>query len=106
VVEKLIGEGGFRLEQHVGTIMQILVVALLGWSLKTNVEMTTQMGIVQSELRALQATVAQGTADRYRGTDAARDNGLIWAEFQRRENRISRLEEQMVRCQNYIGTRR
>ena len=83
---------GFRLEQHIGTIMQILVVGLLAWSLKTNVEMTTQMGIVQVKLESLQTTVNQGTADRYRGTEAAKDFQGVWAELARHETRIQKLE--------------
>ena len=85
-------EDKFRLEQHIGTIMQILVVALLGWSLKTNVEMTTQMGIVQVKLESLQTTVNQGTQDRYRGTDAAKDFAGVWAELQRHDVRIQKIE--------------
>lgn len=85
-------EGGIRLEQHIGTLMQILVVALLGWSLKTNVEMTTQMGIVQVKLEALQTTVNQGTQDRYRGSDAAKDFANVWTEINRIEVRIQKIE--------------
>lgn len=85
-------EGGIRLEQHIGTLMQILVVALLGWSLKTNVEMTTQMGIVQVKLEALQTTVNQGTQDRYRGSDAAKDFSNVWTEINRIEVRIQKIE--------------
>ncbi len=81
-----------RLEQHVGTIMQVLIVALLGWSLKTNVETTTSIGVLQAEVRSLQATVAQGTNDRYRGTDAARDLAAVWAELNRHATRMDGLE--------------
>ena len=83
---------GFRLEQHIGTIMQVLVVGLLAWSLKTNVEMTTQMGIVQVKLEALQTTVNQGTTDRYRGSDAAKDFAGVWAELSRHDSRIQKVE--------------
>lgn len=85
-------EDGFRLEQHIGTIMQVLVVGLLAWSLKTNVEMTTQMSVVQVKLEALQTTVNQGTQDRYRGTDAAKDFAGVWAELSRHDGRIQKLE--------------
>ena len=80
------------LEQHIGTIMQVMVVGLLAWSLKTNVELTTSMGVVQSRLESLTITVNQGTTDRYRGSDAARDQAAIWAEFSRVEARFDRLE--------------
>ena len=85
-------EDGFRLEQHIGTIMQIMVVGLLAWSLKTNVEMTTQIGILNVKVEALSATVNQGTTDRYRGTDAAKDFASVWAEIARHDTRINKLE--------------
>jgi hypothetical protein len=83
---------GFRLEQHIGTIMQVLVVGLLAWSLKTNVELTTQMSVVQVKLESLQVTVNQGTQDRYRGTDAAKDFAGVWSEFGRMDARLNKLE--------------
>jgi len=82
----------WRLEQHVGTIMQVLIVGLLAWSLKTNVETTTQIGILQSEVRNLQTTIAQGTNDRYRASDAARDLASVWDELQRHPARMDGLE--------------
>lgn len=82
----------WRLEQHVGTIMQVLIVGLLAWSLKTNVETTTQIGILQSEVRNLQLTVQQGTTDRYRGSDAARDLAAVWSELTRHSARMDKLE--------------
>lgn len=85
-------EDGFRLEEHIGTIMQIIVVALLGWSLKTNVELTTQMGIVQAKLESLQSTVNQGSQDRYRSMDAAKDFSAVWAQLSRMETRIEKVE--------------
>ena len=83
---------GFRLEQHIGTIMQIMVVGLLAWSLKTNVDMTTQIGILNVKVEALSATVNQGTTDRYRGSDAAKDFAGVWAEFNRVDSRLNKLE--------------
>lgn len=88
-------ESGFRLEQHISTIMQIMVVGLLAWSLKSNVELTTQMGIVQAKIENLQATVSHGAQDRYRGTDAAKDFSAVWAELSRHDSRLSKLE---TRC--------
>jgi hypothetical protein len=85
-------EDGFRLEQHIGTIMQIMVVGLLAWSLKTNIEMTTQVGILNVKVEALSATVNQGTQDRYRGSDAAKDFAGVWAEFKRVDTRLNKLE--------------
>ena len=83
---------GFRLEQHIGTTIPPMVVGLLAWSLKTNVEMTTQIGIVQVKLEALQSTVNQGTTDRYRGTDAAKDFSAVWSELARHDARLNKIE--------------
>jgi len=83
---------GWRIEQHIGTIMQVLIVGLLAWSLKTNVDLTTQMGVVQAEVRNLQLTVQQGTNDRYRGSDAARDLAAVWGELNRHSARMDGLE--------------
>jgi hypothetical protein len=85
-------EDGFRLEQHIGTIMQIIVVALLGWSLKTNVDMIVQMGVVQAKLEALTTVVNQGTNDRYRGSDAQKDFAPVWAEINRLNARCDKIE--------------
>ena len=82
----------FRLEQHIGTIMQVMVVGLLAWSLKSNVELTTQMGIVEAKIENLQVTVNQGANDRYRGSDAAKDFSGVWAEMARLDARVSRIE--------------
>lgn len=82
----------WRLEQHVGTLMHVLIVGLLGWSLKTNVETTNQIGILQAEVRSLQASVANASADRYRGADAARDVAAIWAELNRHAVRMDKIE--------------
>lgn len=91
----------WRIEQHVGTIMQALVIGLLAWSLKTNVDTSAQLGVLQAEVRALQTTVQQGTNDRFRGSDATREFGAVWAEFQRREVRISRLEGDVSELKAY-----
>lgn len=81
-----------KIEQHIGTIMQILVIGLLGWSLKTSVDLNQQVGILLVRVSALETLVQQGTQDRYRGSDAARDLGAIRAEFSYLEQRISNLE--------------
>lgn len=82
----------WRLEQHVGTILQLMVVGLLGWSLTAIVNLKSEVGVVMARLEALQNTVAQGTSDRYRGSDAARDNAALWNEINRMSSRIDKLE--------------
>ncbi len=81
------------IEQHIGTILQVAVVGLLGWSLTTSVALQRDVGVLQSQITSMQTTLAQGTNDRYRGSDAARDQAVIWADLNRKEDRISRLEE-------------
>ena len=72
--------------------MPVMVVGLLAWSLKSNVELTTQMGIVQAKIENLQVTVSQGTQDRYRGADAAKDFASVWGELARHDARLNKLE--------------
>lgn len=86
-------ESGMRLEQHVGTIMQVMVVGLLAWSLKTNVDTRAEIGILQAKVESMQATLAQGTNDRYRASDAARDFGMVYRQMENMDARIQRLEE-------------
>lgn len=83
----------WRFEQHVGTIMQVLVIGLLGWSLKTSVDMRTEIGVLQVKVEALQVSVGQGTNDRYRAADAMRDFAAVWAEIQRLDARLQRCEQ-------------
>lgn len=83
---------GNRLEQHIGTILQTVVVALLGWSLITTQSLTRDMAVLQSQVSALTATVNQGAVDRYRGSDAAKDFSAIRNELQFIERRVSDLE--------------
>lgn len=81
------------IEQHISTILQVVVVGLLGWSLTTTVAMQKDVGVLQAQTSAMQTALSQGTSDRYRGSDAARDQAAIWADLSRKEDRISRLEE-------------
>lgn len=82
----------WRLEQHVGTVMQALVIGLLAWSLKTNVDMRAEIAVLNAKVEAMSTTIAQGTTDRYRGTDAARDLAAVWAELSRQSSRMDKLE--------------
>lgn len=82
----------WRLEQHVGTIMQILVIGLLGWSLKTNVDTRAEIAVLQAKVEAMNTTITQGTTDRYRGVDAARDLAAVWAEINRHSVRMDKFE--------------
>jgi hypothetical protein len=80
------------IEQHVGTILQITVVGLLAWSLSATVGLTTDVGILKAKMEAIQTTLSQGTADRYRGSDAQRDFKAVELEMERMHRRIVVLE--------------
>ena len=83
----------FRLEQHIGTILQVMVIALLGWSLQTTVTLRTEVGVLQAKLEAVQAAMLRCTNDRYRSSDAARDFRSVWDE-------IARLDKRMGNCES------
>lgn len=86
------------IEQHVGTVLQILVVGLLTWSLSATVQTGQDVSVLKVKVEGMQATLAQGTTDRYRGADAARD-------FKAVENEISRIERRLQQLEN-TGQRR
>jgi len=86
-----------RIEQHIGTILQITVVALLGWSLVTTQTMSQDVAVLKVRVEALSSLVNQGANDRYRGTDAAKDFSGIRQELQFMDRRISALESRTGR---------
>ena len=45
------------IEQHLGTIMQVMVIGLLGWSLSTTVAMNREMGEFKATVIMLQGSV-------------------------------------------------
>jgi Na+-translocating ferredoxin:NAD+ oxidoreductase RnfG subunit len=53
------------MEQHIGTVLQIMVIALLSWSLTTTVNLRTDVSILQSQLQAVTASLNQALNDRY-----------------------------------------
>jgi uncharacterized protein YaaN involved in tellurite resistance len=83
---------GMRLEQHVGTILQIMVVALLGWSLTATQNMSQDVAVLKVKVESLQTSITQGTNDRYRADDARRDFASVRQEIQHIEKRIYDLE--------------
>lgn len=80
------------IEQHIGTILQVSVVGLMAWSLMTTQSMSKDVEVLKVKLEAMSTTMQQGTNDRYRGTDAARDFAAIRAEMQFLERRIAATE--------------
>ena len=85
------------IEQHLGTILQILVVALLGWSLSTTQTLTKDVEVLKVQMLALTTTINQGTNDRYRGTDAAKDFAAVREEITRLERRVNKVEDKVLK---------
>jgi hypothetical protein len=81
------------MEQHLGTILQIMVVALLTWSLSTTMTLSKDVEVLKVQVQAMTAAINQGTNDRYRGTDAARDFAAVRDELLRLDRRLQRVEE-------------
>lgn len=79
-------------EQHIGTVLQILVVGLLTWSLSATVQTGQDVSVLKVKVEAMQTTLAQGAADRARGADAARDVKMVENELARIERRLQQLE--------------
>lgn len=90
--EKTERRQSIMLEQHIGTILQITVVALLGWSLMTTQAMTSDMAVLKVKVESLTISIQQGSNDRYRGTDAAKDFAAVRQEIQFIERRVSAIE--------------
>lgn len=93
--EKMERRAGLRIEQHIGTILQIMVVALLAWSLSTTQSLTGDMAVLKVKVESLTATLTQGTSDRYRGVDAAKDFAAVRSEISYLERRITTLENKV-----------
>lgn len=88
------------LEQHFGTVMQVLVIGLLGWSLKTTQELSSDVSVLKVQIANISANVATATSDRYRGVDADRDHARIYAEMRALEARVTHLDDRGRRAAN------
>jgi hypothetical protein len=86
------------LEQHVGTILQIAAVSLLGWSLLTTQSLTKDVEVLKVKIEAMSLTLGQGTNDRYRGADAARD-------FAAMQNQVDFLAGRLERIESRVGVK-
>lgn len=78
------------IEQHVGTVLQVLVVGLLAWSLNTTVDLRQDVGILKIQVSSMSALVS--SKDGYSAADAAREHGAIWAEMKRLDTRMEKCE--------------
>lgn len=90
--EEMERRSGSRLEQHIGTILQVTVVALLAWSLTTTQRMSEEVAVLKVKVEALSLSLSQGSSDRYRGSEAARDFAAIRQEMQFLERRVQAIE--------------
>jgi hypothetical protein len=70
-----------------------MVVALLAWSLSTTMSLTKDVEVLKVQMSSLTQTINQGTNDRYRGTDAARDFAAVRDEMIRLDRRLQRIED-------------
>lgn len=82
-----------RIQQYAGTIMQALIIGLLGWFGIGMVELQKDVAVLNAEVTAVKTTLVQGTNDRYRGSDAARDFAAINTRIDRNDRRIDHLED-------------
>lgn len=80
------------LEQHVGTILQVMVAALLAWSLQTTIALGNDVSVLKVQLTSLMDSVRTGTNDRYRATEAMKDFSRIDTEIRRLDSRIGSVE--------------
>jgi polyhydroxyalkanoate synthesis regulator phasin len=48
-------------------------------------------------MNSLTSTINQGTNDRYRGTDAAKDFAAVREEMSRLERRVNKLEDKVLK---------
>ena len=72
-----------------------MVVALLAWSLTTTQTLTGDMAVLKVKVESLTAALNQGTNDRYRGADAAKDFAAVRSEMAYLERRIATLENKV-----------
>jgi hypothetical protein len=91
-------------ERHAGTVMQALVIGLLAWTGLSLVTIQKDVAILQTEIMALKTTMIQGTNDRYRSMDAAKDFAIVHRELDNRDRahkeltgRVEELEKSIYR---------
>ena len=90
------------MERHITTVMIGVVAALLGWVGVTVSGTATSVAVLQQHVSLMAATVAKletrvetATADRYTGTEAGRNNGILHTRIGEIERRTDGLESRM-----------
>lgn len=81
------------MEQHIGTVIQFVVVGLLGWTGISMVGLKSDVAVLRVQVEALQVVVKSSSDDRYLGADAARDHSVIRQEMAILERRVEKLEK-------------
>lgn len=89
------GEGSRIIERHFQSLVLALIVALVGWNLKTTVD--TQIVVARQEekiagLTRLIKLITTDMDDRYRLTDAKRDFAAVYVSMGHLEKRVDRIE--------------
>lgn len=80
------------IEQHISVILQIMVVGLLTWSLKTTLDLTGDVAVLKVQVQTLQALIQQATNDRYRAADADKDIARVYSDLKSLDARLGRIE--------------
>lgn len=106
--EALDDDGGRRMlggafERHGQTVLQLLIAALLGWfglqvvdQGRSMARMEVTVDALNKQILAIQSSFLQGTNDRYRATDAAKDFKII-------ELRLSHIDSRAASFNDRIG---
>lgn len=92
------------LEQHIGTVLQVMVVGLLAWSLNTSVALRTEVSVLQSQMTILQASITSNSADFYRASAAVREFAATWEAINRVSSRVSATEDAIQKHRVESGT--
>lgn len=92
---------GSSLERHITTGFATLMTLITGWigfSMvdlgKEQVKTTTQLSQVRDDMRQLQDQYHRGTTERYTGTEARRDLGILGVQLQKLEDRMDRYDRE------------
>lgn len=81
----------WRMEQHIGTIMQAVVITLLVWFGNSTVQLREEVRGLKTQIAAMQGAAEKESRHFDESTQRDRDN--LKDEIRRLESRVSRCEE-------------
>lgn len=84
-----------KIEQHLGTIVQAVMIALLIWTGQSLLSLREQVAVMRVELTALQLIIQQGQNNRYSQADASRDLARVYIDMGRLEKRMEAIENKL-----------